>query len=63
MHDLDMLYDYYTSVNLAAGGYATLACRTKDDKVEKLFRNLTSQVMDESKGAAEMIIKLGGNLY
>jgi len=63
MHDLDMLYDYYTGVNLAAGGYATLACRTKDDKVEKLFRNLTSQVMDESKATAEMVIKLGGKLY
>lgn len=63
MNDLDMLYDYYTSVNLASGGYATLSCRIKDDKIEALFRKLTRQVMAESQAAAEMVIKLGGKIY
>lgn len=63
MHDLDMLYDYYASVNMAAGGYATLSCRVKEDKIEKLFQDLTKQVMEESRSAAEMIIKLGGKLF
>ena len=30
MNDLDMLYDYYKDVNLAAGGYATVTCRVKE---------------------------------
>lgn len=62
MTDLDMLYDYYTSVNLAAGGYATISCRAKNDDVESIFRRLTKAVMDESRTAAGMVIKLGGTI-
>lgn len=63
MNDLDMLYDYYTDVNLASGGYATVASRIKDDKLEKVFRNLAKQAMQESQAASEMLIKLGGKIY
>ncbi|MHB1043125.1 MAG: spore coat protein [Eubacteriales bacterium] len=63
MNDLDMLYDYYISVNMAAGGYATIACHVKNDKLEKLFRKLTEQVLDDSRAASELIIKLGGKIY
>ncbi|MCW3489510.1 spore coat protein [Dethiobacter alkaliphilus] len=63
MTDLDMLYDYYKDNNLAAGGYATLSCRVKDDGVEKTFRKLTQSALKESRTAAKMIIKLGGQIY
>lgn len=63
MDDLDMLYDYYTSVNLASGGYATIACRIKDDKLEKVFRKMAQQAMSESQAASAMVIKLGGKIY
>lgn len=63
MNDLDMLYDYYNSVNLASGGYATISSRIKDDKLEKVFRNLAEQAMKESQAASEMLIKLGGQIY
>ncbi|MBI2914464.1 MAG: hypothetical protein HYY08_00910 [Firmicutes bacterium] len=62
MTDLDMLYDYYTSVNLAAGGYASISSRVKDDKLEKAFRDLTKAVMTESREAAGMVISLGGTI-
>lgn len=63
MNDIDMLYDYYSSVNLASGGYATLACRIKDDKLERLFRDMTQDVLIESRQAAKMIIKYGGQIF
>jgi hypothetical protein len=63
MDDLDMLYDYYRDNNLAAGGYATLASRVKDDKIEKLFRDFTDLALVEAKSTAKMIISLGGKLY
>ena len=63
MTDLDLLYDYYTSNNLASGAYSALSCRIKDDKLESAFRKLSVHAMDESRSAAEMIIKLGGRIY
>jgi len=63
MDDLDMLYDYYRDNNLAAGAYASLACRVKDDKIEKLFRDYTEQALWSAKETAKMIISLGGKLY
>jgi len=63
MDDLDMLYDLYRDNNLAAGGYATLACRVKDDKLEKLFRDFTDLALMEAKNTAKMIISLGGKIY
>jgi len=63
MTDLDLLFDYYTCVNLAAGGYATLSSRIKDDKLEEAFRKLTQQVLEESRAAAAMVIKFGGTIF
>ncbi|KJS16713.1 MAG: hypothetical protein VR69_08115 [Peptococcaceae bacterium BRH_c4b] len=63
MNDLDMLYDYYTCARLAEGGYATMACHVKDDKIEKLFKKLTQQAMDDVRATSELIIKLGGKIY
>ena len=63
MTDLDLLYEYYTSINLAVGGYATLSCRIKDDKLEKTFRELTLGAIKDSRMAAKLIIKLGGEIY
>ncbi len=63
MDDLDMLYDYYTSASMAAGGYAATACHVKDDKTEKLFKKLTQQAMDDVLATSELIIKLGGKIY
>ena len=63
MNDLDMLYDYYTSASLAAGAYATMACHVKNDKIEKLFKKLTQQAMDDTLATSELIIKLGGKIY
>jgi hypothetical protein len=61
--DVDLVYDYYTGVNLAAGGYATMCCRVKDDKLEDLFRRMTIQAMDEARAASGLVIKLGGRIY
>lgn len=63
MQDLDMLYDYYKDVNLAAGAYATVSSRIKDDKLEEEFRKITKMVLAESKEASEIIIKYGGTLF
>jgi len=63
MDDLEMIYDYYKDVNLASGAYATLSCRIKDDKLEKLFREMTQEVMMESRLASKMIIKYGGTIF
>ncbi len=63
MNDLDLLYDYYSSVNIAAGGYATTSSRIKDDKLEDVFRKMAQQAMEESKQASKLIIKLGGQIY
>ncbi|MHB1126320.1 MAG: spore coat protein [Bacillota bacterium] len=63
MEDLDMLYDYYKDVNTAAGGYATLACRIKDDRIEKLFQETSREVLQESRITSEMIIKYGGTIF
>ena len=63
MDDLDLLYDYYRDNNLAAGGYAMMACRVKDDKVEELFRDFTKLALTEAKATAGMIISLGGKIY
>ncbi len=63
MNDLDMLYDYYKDVNLAAGAYATVSSRIKDDKLEEEFRKLTKMVLVESRAASEIIIKYGGNVF
>ncbi len=63
MNDLDMLYDYYTFVNLAAGGYATISSRIKDDKIEKLMRKMARYAMADSRSSAEMLIKFGGRIY
>lgn len=63
MDDLDMLYDYYRDNNLAAGAYAGLASRVKDDKVEKAFRDFTDLALTEAKATAKMIISLGGKIY
>jgi hypothetical protein len=63
LNDLDMLYDYYTSINLASGAYATISSRIKNDNIEKLFRKLAQQAMMDSQAASEMIIKLGGKIY
>lgn len=63
MDDLDMLYDYYKDVNIAAGGYSTLACRVKDDKLEKLFKGTAQEVLMESRSAAGMLIKYGGTIF
>jgi DNA gyrase inhibitor GyrI len=61
--DLDLLFDYYTSVNIAAGGYATISSRVKDDKLENIFRKMAREAMRESKEAAGMVIKLGGDIF
>lgn len=63
MTDLDMLYDYYKDNNLAAGGYATLTCKTKDDGVEKIFNSMTKEALRESRAATKLIIKFGGKVY
>jgi hypothetical protein len=63
VNDLDMLYDYYKDVNLAAGAYAAVSSRIKDDKLENEFRDLTKLVLLESRQAAGMIIKLGGTIF
>lgn len=63
MDDLDMLFDFYRDNNLAAGGYAALACRVKDDKVEKLFRDYSGLTLIAAKETAGMIISLGGKIY
>ncbi len=63
MTDLDLLFDYYKDNNLAAGGFATLACRVKDNKVEKAFFNLTQSALKESLVTSQLIIKLGGQIY
>lgn len=63
MDDLDLLYDYYRDNNLAAGGYASLASRVKDDKVEKLFRDFTGLALKEARATAGMIVSLGGKIY
>lgn len=63
MTDLDLLYEYYTSINLAVGGYATFSCRVKDDQIEKVFRKLTMGAIEDSRMAAKLIIQLGGQLY
>ena len=63
MNDLDMLYDYYKDNNLAAAGYAAFSCRVRDDKVEKMFRDLTQKALEESRSSSKLIIKLGGQLY
>jgi len=63
MNDLDMLYDYYKDVNLAAGGYATVACRVKDDKLEKLLKNTSEEVLMEAKMTSKIIIKYGGDIF
>lgn len=63
MNDLDMLYDYYKDVNLAAGAYAAISSRIKDDKLEHEFRDLTKMVLLESRAAAGIIIKYGGTIF
>ncbi|KUO50270.1 MAG: hypothetical protein APF76_11200 [Desulfitibacter sp. BRH_c19] len=63
MNDIDMLYDYYKDVNLAAGAYATMACRIKDDKLEKFYRDTVHEVLMEARSSAKMIIKYGGNVF
>lgn len=63
MDDLDLLYDYYRDNNLAAGAYAALACRVKDDKVEKLFLSYAKETLEEARNTAAMIISLGGKIY
>lgn len=63
MDDLDMLYDYYKDVNLAAGAYATLSSRIKDDKLEKFYKRTAAEVMIESSLASEIIIKYGGTIF
>jgi len=63
MDDLDMLYDFYRDNNLAAGAYAALACRVKDDKVESLFRDFTTLTQMTTRQTAGMIISLGGKIY
>ncbi|MEW6182110.1 MAG: hypothetical protein AB1500_02875 [Bacillota bacterium] len=62
MYDLDMLFDYYTCVNLAAGGYATVSSRIKNNDLEKAFRKLAGDALQESKAAAEMVLKFGGKV-
>ncbi len=62
MTDLDLVYDYYTGVNFASGGYSTLSCRVKDDKLEDLFRTMAKLAMQECKEAVGMVIKLGGDI-
>ncbi len=63
MEDLDLLYDYYKDNNLAAGGYATLASRIKDDRLEKKFSELTEMVLKDSRATARLIIRLGGEIF
>jgi DNA gyrase inhibitor GyrI len=58
-----MLYDYYKDNNLAAGGYAVVACRVKDDRLEKRFTELTQMVLSDSRETARLIIKLGGQIF
>lgn len=63
MEDLDLLYDYYKDNNLAASGYAALACRVKDDRLEKKFMELTQKALKESRETARLIIALGGQIF
>lgn len=62
MKDLDMLYDYYKDNNMAAMGYAAMASRVKDDKLEKLFMDLTTIVLKEGRETANMLIRFGGEI-
>lgn len=62
MNDLDLLYDYFKDNDLAASGYAVTANRTKDDKLEKLFANLTMSALQDSKEISKLIIQLGGEI-
>ena len=63
MDDIDLLYDWYRDCNLAAGAYATLASRVKDDKIEQLFRDFTDWSLVAAKETSKMIITMGGKIY
>ncbi len=60
MTDLDMLYDFRISTNLAAASYMAMAMKAHDETLQRKFVDLANQAKSADLEIKRLITEYGG---